>query len=317
MDLRLKVHPAWPADQAPKGAAEVRPTGKRNLGPTPDPGVTVGRAVTPEALSNLIEIVVEAAELVLRVYQEPFQVEYKKPGDPVTAADRAANEFICGRLVQAFPGVPLVAEESPPESFQDFRRSERILLIDPLDGTRDFVQRNGEFVVMIALVEGDRAVASVIHAPVSGITWFGWVGHGAFRVTATGVRTEIRVSETAELGAARLLSSRSHRSPRMDRALAALGTRQTLTLGSAGLKGAQVAEGGADAYVAPFYAGQLWDVGPVDALVHAAGGRVSDADGNAIDYRGKVVQDRGLVATNSMLHQAALERLARVRQEST
>jgi len=273
--------------------------------------------VTPEELSILVGVAAEAAEVVLRVYEQPFEVDYKAPADPVTEADRAANALICERLSTAFPGVPIVAEESAPETFSDFRKSERVFFVDPVDGTREFVAKNGEFVVMIGVLEGERAVASVIHAPTTKTAWVGLVGYGAFELGADGSRKRLHVTDTPELSQARIVSSRSHRTERLERALSALGAREIVKQGSAGLKGAHVAAATADAYVAPHHAGQRWDICPTDALVQAAGGRVTDAYGELIDYRAaKLVNDRGVVLTNGHLHDAIIARLALARELS-
>ena len=112
----------------------------------------------------------------------------------------------------------------------------------------------------------------------------------------------------------RVVASRSHRTPTFERALSELGAGSVLQQGSAGLKGARVAEASADAYIAPFYAGQRWDICACDALVNAAGGRVTDAYGAPIDYRGpSLAQESGLVVSNGHVHDALLERLARFR----
>ena len=267
-----------------------------------------------EEVATLVGIAAEAAELVFRIYQTPFEVDYKGPRDPVTLADREANALICERLQTAFPGVPVVAEESTPDTFAGYQSAERIFFVDPVDGTREFVAKNGEFVVMIGIVEGDRATASVIHAPATGTAWVGLVGHGAFRLSPTEGRTKITVSDCSELAQVRVVASRSHRTPTFERALSELGAGSVLQQGSAGLKGARVAEASADAYIAPFYAGQRWDICACDALVNAAGGRVTDAYGAPIDYRGpSLAQESGLVVSNGHVHDALLERLARFR----
>ncbi|MFO7180954.1 MAG: inositol monophosphatase family protein [Pseudomonadota bacterium] len=267
--------------------------------------------MTPAEVETLIRIVADASAVVLEVYGKPFAVEYKAPLDPVTEADRKANELICNRLADAFPNAAIVAEESAPEAYADFRQAERIFFVDPVDGTAEFVQRNGEFVVMIGCVEGDRAVAGVMQAPATGRTWVGHVGHGAFTILPDGTRQPISVSRTATLSDARLVASRSHRTRALERTLESLKVRRIDAQGSAGLKGARVAEGSADAYVAPRYAGSRWDVCPTDALVVAAGGRVTDASGHALEYRGAgLSSDRGLVASNGLVHDAILERLA-------
>lgn len=272
--------------------------------------------MTPEELSKLVAIGLEAADLVRRIYARPFRVEYKAPLDPVTEADRAANDLICARLAAEFPGCPVVAEESPPEQFAEFRSYDRIFFVDPVDGTREFVEKNDEFVVMIGVVEGADAVASVVCAPALGVSWAGLVGVGAYRLDANGARTPIQVSSTPTLAEARIVSSRSHRTAALERALGALNAREIRSVGSAGLKGAHVATGEADAYVAPHYAGKRWDICPTDALVVAAGGRVTDAYGRRIDYRApSLVNDLGVVVTNGRVHDAVLERLAQVRAE--
>jgi 3'(2'), 5'-bisphosphate nucleotidase len=174
----------------------------------------------------LVDIAAAAARLVLEVYGQDFTVGYKGPRDPVTAADRRANTLLVERLRDAFRGVPVVSEESDPRLFGDFRHHERVLFVDLLDGTQEFIDRNGEFVVMIGLVVGQDAAGGVIHAPVSGVAWVGGPGLGAWRLESPGVWVPIQVSATRELAQARVVASRSHRSPRLERALAALRAAQ-------------------------------------------------------------------------------------------
>lgn len=273
-----------------------------------------GTRTSQSLVQTLDHIAREAAALIRDVYRTPFSVDFKGPSDPVTDADRKANELICSRLAELFPDLPIVAEESEPASFASYRNAERIFFVDPLDGTREFVARNGEFVVMIGLVEGDRATAGVIHAPESGISWVGEVGKGAQQIAADGVWTPITVSRVAELSQARVVGSRSHRNHALERALAALGARELVALGSAGLKAAAVAHGAADAYVAPHYAGKRWDACASDALITAAGGMLTDSRGQRFDYRGESLDnDLGIVASNGQFHSAIIETLARVR----
>jgi len=277
-------------------------------------GSGTGTSGSQSLLATLDVIAREAAALILEVYATKFSVDFKAPRDPVTEADRRANEVICERLSQRFPNVPIVAEESDPDTFADYRTAERIFFVDPLDGTREFVARNGEFVVMIGYVEGERATASVIHAPVSGISWLGELGQGAYQVNADGSRHPIAVSSLSTLCDARIVGSRSHRNPALERALAALGARELVALGSAGLKASVVAHGAADAYVAPHYAGKRWDACAADALISAAGGKLTNSRGELFDYRSpQLDNDRGIVASNGLLHEAILEKLAAVR----
>lgn len=262
-------------------------------------------------LEQMIEIAAEAAVLVQAVYDQPFSVEYKGPADPVTEADRRANELICQRLRQAFPGVPIVAEESPEADWAHFRSSKRVFFVDPVDGTREFVARNGEFVVMIGLLDGDRATHGVVHAPVPRLAWAGSPTDGAFEIDANGRRSPLQVSNTGELAQASVVSSRTHRSALLERALDELGAAEVLTLGSAGLKGVAVARGKADVYMAPEKAGSLWDACAPDAIVRAAGGIYTDSFGLPIDYRApRVENERGIVAANPTLHDHVVRRLA-------
>lgn len=267
-------------------------------------------------LATLIRIAREASKIIEAVYAEPFDVDYKGPKDPVTEADTRANALICERLEEHFPGVPVVAEESAPEAFAGFHDAARVFFVDPLDGTREFVKRNGEFAVMIGVLDGDRATAGVIHAPTEGATYAGIVGEGAWRLSPDGSRSPVSASAQKVLGEARVVASRSHRTDVMERALRILGAGELIALGSAGLKAVAVARGDAEAYVAPMYAGKRWDACAADALVHAAGGRFTDAYGKPIDYRGeKLENDRGVVATNGWLHDALLARLRAARED--
>jgi len=264
-------------------------------------------------LEALLEIATEASRLVMDVYQRPFEVDFKGPNDPVTQADRLANEFICNKLTSLYPGVPIVAEESDPESFADFRAADCIFFVDPVDGTREFVEKNGEFVVMIGMVVGSAAVRGVVVAPAREQAFIGDTELGAFELDAQGNRSPIQTSDHTEHRGVRIVASRSHRTAKIQAVLSSLQGANVQALGSAGLKGAWVASARAEAYVAPGYAGQRWDCCAIDAIVTAAGGRFTDAWGDAIDYRAGLANDRGLLATNGHLHTAIVEQLARAR----
>jgi 3'(2'), 5'-bisphosphate nucleotidase len=261
-------------------------------------------------LDRLAHIARDAGSGILRIYQSDFQVDYKGPGDPVTDADREANTLICARLAAEFPGAAIVAEESAAEQYAGYRQHSRVFFVDPLDGTREYVAKNGQFVVMIGLVDGDVPTLGVVYAPTTGILWCGERGVGAFRVEADGSERPIRVSDVAEPEQARITVSRSRRSDRLKQTLQQLGARQVVPMGSAGLKGALVAEGDVDAYLALGVAGKFWDACAMDAIVSAAGGRVSDLQGKALDYRGGELElTHGVLAANPILHDAVLRKL--------
>ena len=263
-----------------------------------------------DALDVMLEVALRAARLVTAVYEAPgLKVDFKVGDDPVTAADRQSNLLITTELARAFPGVPIVAEESDPASFAGFQGSPRAFFVDPLDGTREFVQRSGEFGVLVGLAEDGRATAGVIVLPTEGRAFVGAEGVGAFEVAADGSRASISVGTGEDITAARCVVSRWHRGPREDAILARLGAR-LVVCGSAGLKGLRVATGDADLFVHPAMAGYRWDSCAPAAIVRAAGGVFTDLRGQAIDYRAaRLENDGGACVGNPTLHAAALARL--------
>lgn len=263
-----------------------------------------------EALEAMLAVAREAQGVITRIYQGDFQVEYKAPGDPVTAADKQANALICKKLSELYPDVPIVAEESESPRFDEYRKREHCFFVDPLDGTIEFVKRSGEFAIMIGLAERGRALLGVIVAPVSGTAWIGGIGIGAHRIEPDGRRSPLRVSETPTLDRARVVITRSHRSEKLATVLEAIDPLEARPLGSAALKAMRVAEGTADLYVQPGRCGKRWDFCAPEAIVVAAGGRFTDALGKPIDYAGGPLENRtGVLASNGILHEAALARI--------
>jgi 3'(2'), 5'-bisphosphate nucleotidase len=261
-------------------------------------------------LQQLYAITESAAQLVLAVYDSDFGVELKGPNDPVTEADKQANQLICSCLADAFPGCAIVAEESDPSGFGDYRHADRLFFVDPVDGTREFVRRTGEFVVMIGCVEETRATAGIIWAPTTRTVWVGEAGVGAFRRCGTEDFVPIGPTLTDDLTHALMLVSRAQTPAERLALQEQLRATRVDAMGSAGLKGAAVADGSADAYVAPRYAGKRWDACAPDAIVSAAGAVFTDCDGQAIDYRSQdLANRRGLVAANPQLHGLLVERL--------
>ena len=252
----------------------------------------------------------DAAALILRVYARPFDVEYKAKDDPVTVADRDANSLLCDRLAREFPGVPIVAEESDPASYASFAGAGAAWFVDPLDGTREFVAKNGEFAVMVGLAEAGRATIGVVVAPVWGRAVVGVVGEGAWEVAADGTVTPVRVTDRATLAGASILVSRSRSPAGVADLLAKLGAAPPVPHGSSGLKGLLVATGAHDVYLHPGSAGMRWDACATDALVRAAGGECTTADGEPFDYAsGELANARGLVASNGKVHARLIEAL--------
>jgi 3'(2'), 5'-bisphosphate nucleotidase len=266
-----------------------------------------------EQLEAMLSIAREASAVVARVYATDFAVDYKGPADPVTRADREANALICARLAEVFGPLPVVAEESDETDFAGWAGAPRVFFVDPLDGTLEFVAKNGDFVVMIGLAEEGRAVAGVVMAPAHGTAWIGGEGVGAFEIAPAGERKPMHVSEANDLAAASIVVSRSHSSDRLKKVVESLGITRVSAVGSAGLKAVHVASGRADVYVQPGRAGARWDTCAPEAIVAAAGGKFTDALGRPIGYGGpELANNNGFLATNGRLHDRVVEQLKRV-----
>ena len=213
----------------------------------------------------------------MRVYAAPFDVEYKGKNDPVTRADKESNALLCERLLRAFPDIPVVAEESDPAATAASATADAAWFVDPLDGTREFVERNGEFAVMIGLAEKGRATSgSSWHLPGAGRSSASTArGLGGRRRTA---RATVHVSRAGSL-AGRGSSSRAPARPIASPVSSSRSGQSSLPYGSSG-QGVLVATGQADVYLQPGRAGKRWDACAPEAIVRAAGGDVTDAHGN-------------------------------------
>lgn len=265
-----------------------------------------------DVLAKLLDAASAAAELVMTAYAEPdLGVELKGPNDPVTRADREANDLLIERLTRALPGVPIVAEESDPSTYARFGEADAALFVDPIDGTSDFISRTGDFAVMIGFAEAGRATVGVVHCPATGEIYAGGEGLGAVRITKDG-RSALHVSTATDLSTCRGAVSRFHRNPVVDAKLSLLGLRELVPMGSSGIKGVRVASGEVDVFAHPSgSAVKLWDACAPEAIVRAAGGVFTDSFGRPFDYRGPAAQHEGTLAANPTLHAEALARFAK------
>ncbi|MFO0754933.1 MAG: 3'(2'),5'-bisphosphate nucleotidase CysQ [Byssovorax sp.] len=268
-----------------------------------------------DEIEAVLAIAREASALVMEVYATPFTVDLKGPNDPVTAADRRANTLICDALARRFPGDAIVAEESAPQDREELAalvRSRRVWFVDPLDGTREFADRNGEFSVMIGLAVEGRAALGVVVMPVTGEAFAGALGHAAFVEAEDGIRRALATSQVRDPKEAAMVVSRAHRAPRfLETMQDALGIRRVVPCGSVGVKVAKVARGEADLYVHAGLGAKLWDTCAPEAILAAARGRFTDLDGAAIDYaRPDLMLRDGILASNGALHEQVRAALA-------
>ncbi|VFB08190.1 cysQ protein [Aeromonas salmonicida] len=238
------------------------------------------------AISELEPIARAAGDIIMAIYSQPFTVEYKGDESPLTAADKGAHEVIVQALAGLTPDIPVLSEESGPEVMGLRHGWSRYWLVDPLDGTKEFVSRNGEFTVNIALIEDGKPLWGLVYAPVLDRLWYGGKGMGAWRV-ADGKREAIQTLPHQEGAPWRVVGSRNHLSRETLDYLARFGDieRGEIELVSMGssLKFCIIAEGGAEFYprLAPTCE---WDTAAAQAVLEGAGGSVTRLDGSPLAY---------------------------------
>jgi 3'(2'), 5'-bisphosphate nucleotidase len=236
-----------------------------------------------------------------------LETEEKAPGDPVTAADHASNRSILAVLREAFPGDPVLSEESRlPEGRG---ACARLWVVDPLDGTKEFIAQNGEFSVMVGLAVRGEAVLGAVFMPDPGRLFLGiagqgaWsadcpIGHDADRPASLGRLLPLCVPRRTS-PSLRLIRSRSHPDPLLQQIERDLGEVQVIPSGSVGVKCARVADGDADLYVHPVAWLKEWDTCAPEAVLRGAGGRVTDCGGLALTYgKNDPRQPRGIFAAS-------------------
>ena len=240
-------------------------------------------------IEELIALVEAAGAAIMAIYETDFSVETKPDQSPLTQADLAAHRILAEGLAVLTPEVPLFSEESELPPFEERRSWERYWLVDPLDGTKEFVSRNGEFTVNIALIDNHRPVFGVVGVPVQNLVYTGDLQQGvACRHDAEGVH-EMRgrsMSDDAELV---VVASRSHGGERLEsylESLTELFPAVSRTPVGSSLKLCILAEGKADLYprLGPT---SEWDIAAAHAVLQAAGGDVWAVDGSAIEYNRK------------------------------
>jgi 3'(2'), 5'-bisphosphate nucleotidase len=247
-----------------------------------------------QLLHDVNEIATAAGNEILDVYnsEQAIEVTSKQDDSPLTDADRRAHVLIVDRLKKLTPDIPLLSEESDEIDFSIRSAWQRYWLIDPLDGTKEFINRNGEFTVNIALIENGQALAGVVHVPVTGVSYFGGIGIGAWKCAAGISNAEalpISCQSMGENSGVRIVASRRHRGEELDALLARLelrfGEAELFSMGSS-LKMCLLAEGRADIYprLAPT---SEWDTAAAHGILSAAGGEIVDLQFQPLRYNTK------------------------------
>jgi 3'(2'),5'-bisphosphate nucleotidase len=266
-------------------------------------------------LRIVLELARRAGEAALAFYGKPLRVEHKDEFDePVTQADRTVNELIVRALRESFPGDGVLAEESVDASERLSR--ERVWMVDPIDGTKGFIAGTGDFAVQIGLAVKGQAALGVLYAPATDVLYWAARGHGSWVLRPTseadaGPKPErLHVTDETELSRTRLAESRSHRSPKMDEVVRALGVRAEVRSHSVGIKVGLLVERQADLYIHMSPKTKQWDTCAPEAVLAEAGGRMTDLWGGPLLYNTPDVLNRnGLVASNGAAHDSVIERV--------
>ena len=259
-----------------------------------------------------LDLAREAGGAILEFYEGPLEIEQKSDSydrEPVTQADKVANELIVSALRREFPADGILAEESVDTAHR--LDKQRVWMVDPLDGTNGFIDGNGDFAVQIGLAENGRAVVGVVYQPLTELMYYAVLDQGSWIEQPGAELQRAHVSSHAELSQMRLAASRSHRSPRMDRVVRSLGVLQEVQRGSVGIKVGLIIEQHCDLYVHLSPRTKQWDTCAPQIILTEAGGSFSDLFGNEITYNSAVVQHKnGLVATNGVSHSRVIDTLA-------
>ena len=242
------------------------------------------KILNEQLISSTVEIAKLAGEGITEIYNSDFDYQLKKDLSPITAADNLSHIIITKRLKILAPEIPILSEENCDIPYKIRANWTKYWLVDPLDGTKEFIKRNGEFTVNIALIENNTPIFGVIHLPVTSETYWGSQVNGSFYSSGNNDVKEIRVSENHQ-NPIRLVASRSHPSEMLNSLLKKIVDYEIIEVGSS-IKFCHIASGQADCYPR-FGPTSEWDTAAGEAIVSSAGGHVVAASGNSMKYNVK------------------------------
>lgn len=245
--------------------------------------------------NEITSLAVRAGEEIMKVYSREFSVEYKEDSSPLTEADTASHRVIAEGLAALFPQIPVISEEGEEIPWDERKPFKSFWLVDPLDGTKEFIKRNGEFTVNIALIEGSSPVLGVIYVPAKGVLYYGEKGKGAFKQVRGGIPVKLGRYLLEPGSPVRAVVSRSHSSAGVEEFLKAYDVSSTVEAGSS-LKFCLVAEDTADLYPR-FNPTWEWDTAAGHAIAEAAGCLVAMPDGSPLTYNKESLKNPGFVVS--------------------
>jgi len=258
-------------------------------------------------LENIIDIIAKAGDKILEIYESDFQVEKKDDNSPVTKADLDSNKIIKESLLQT--GIPILSEEDADDKSR--MASDKVWIVDPLDGTQDFVNSTGEFTVMIGLVENHIPIMGLVYWPTERKLYFAENGLGAFCHDSQGW-TKISVRSVKEVVNSLALVSRHHLSDKEKKMLDHLKIKNTASIGSS-LKVMEIAAGRADVYFTGTNKMKQWDTAASHCIISEAGGKMTDISGNDLLYNTESVNhENGLLVTNGLIHEEVVSKISKL-----
>jgi 3'(2'), 5'-bisphosphate nucleotidase len=254
-----------------------------------------------------------AGDLIMDFYAKGVETEQKLGVDnfaePVTIADRASSRLIVEGLAKAFPEDGILSEEEK-DVIEIRAAKSRVWMIDPIDGTQGFINKDGDFGVQIGLTENGEAILGIVFLPAENTLYYASKNAGTFLVKNNAAPIKLQVSDKADLSQMTLVASRNHRSPKMRRIVETLGLKREIQRGSVGLKVGQIAERKADLYVHLSPRTKYWDTCAPQVILEEAGGEMSDLFGTPLRYDSRDVQNHnGIVATNGAAHETVISGL--------
>ena len=245
-------------------------------------------------ISDIILMAKKAGEAIMEIYEKDHAVEYKEDNSPLTAADRAAHNIIMQGLNEKYSNIPCISEEGIMPSYDERKDWQYFWLVDPLDGTKEFIDRRGDFTVNIALINGDGPVIGVIYVPAKGLFYYASKDGGAWKAEGSGEALRISVRKTASADGLIVVGSRLHSSKEEEEFVSKLTVKEKKSYGSS-LKFCAVAEGTADVYPR-FNPTMEWDTAAGQCIVEIAGGTVLDTSGRRLKYNKPSLKNETFIA---------------------
>jgi 3'(2'), 5'-bisphosphate nucleotidase len=242
------------------------------------------KILNEQLISSVVEIAKEAGIAITEIYNSDFDYQLKKDLSPITAADNLSHNIITERLKTLTPNIPILSEENCNIPYKIRSQWTQYWLVDPLDGTKEFISKNGEFTVNIALIENNTPIFGVIDIPVTNETYWGSKVNGSFCSDANNDVKQINVSEDNQ-NPIRLVASRSHPSNMLASLLEIIVDYEIIEIGSS-IKFCLIASGQADCYPR-FGPTSEWDTAAGEAIVESAGGQVVNTNGDSMNYNVK------------------------------